>query len=131
MSPSEKKVLKPKDYEKMISNMDIESFELKTSSILEARMTLIGIERIEEDLVEIRRQVSSDMRAVKLKYLNYNYNKSSILGSIKRTKVSSKRKSVDKKCNRELGPYEQVLYIIDDYLEQIKDVKDYIDKIKA
>jgi len=71
------------------------------------------------------------MRAIKLKYLNYDYNKSSLLGSIKRTKVSTKRKSVNEKCDRELGPYEQVLYIIDDYLEQIKNVKDYIDKIKA
>ncbi len=131
MAHSERKILKPKEYEKMISNLGIESFELKTSSILEARMTLIGIEQIEEDLLEIRRHISSDMRAVKLKYLNYDYNKSSILGSIKRTKVSTKRKSVDKKCDRELGPYEQVLYIIDDYLEQIKDVKDYISKIKA
>ncbi|MCZ3367186.1 MULTISPECIES: hypothetical protein [Methanobacterium] len=131
MPKIEKKILKAKEYERMISNLDIESFELKTSSILEARMTLIGIERIEENLLEIRRQVSADMRAVKLKYLNYDYSKSSLLGSIKRTKVSSKRKSIDKKCDRELGPYEKVLYIIDDYLEQIKDVKDYISKIKA
>ena len=131
MPEVEKKIVKPKEYERMISNLDIESFELKTSSILEARMTLIGIERIEENLLEIRRQVSADMRVVKLKYLNYDYNKSSLLGSIKRTKVSTKRKSMDKKCDRELGPYEQILYIIDDYLEQIKDVKDYIDKIKA
>ncbi len=131
MPKIEKKILKAKEYERMISNLDIESFELKTSSILEARMTLIGIERIEENLLEIRRQVSADMRAVKLKYLNYDYSKSSLLGSIKRTKVSSKRKSIDKKCDRELRPYEKVLYIIDDYLEQIKDVKDYINKIKA
>lgn len=131
MPKIEKKILKAKEYERMISNLDIESFELKTSSILEARMTLIGIERIEENLLEIRRQVSADMRVVKLKYLNYDYSKSSLLGSIKRTKVSSKRKSIDKKCDRELGPYEKVLYIIDDYLEQIKDVKDYISKIKA
>ncbi|MGB9979511.1 hypothetical protein [Methanobacterium sp.] len=131
MPEIEKKILKPKDYERMVSDLDIESFELKTSSILEARMTLIGIERIEEALLEIRRQVSADMRSVKLKYLNYDYNKSSLLGHLKRTKVSTKRKSMDKKCSRELEPYEQVLYIIDDYLEQIKDVKDYIDKIKA
>ena len=131
MPEIEKKILKPKEYERMISNLDIENFELKTSSILEARITLVSIERIEENLLEIRRQVSADMRSIKLKYLNYDYNKSSLLGSLKRTKISTKRKSMDKKCNRELGPYEQVLYVIDDYLEQIKDVKDYIDKIKA
>jgi hypothetical protein len=131
MPEIEKKILKPQEYERMISNLDIENFELKTSSILEARITLVSIERIEENLLEIRRQVSADMRSIKLKYLNYDYSKSSLLGSLKRTKISTKRKSMDKKCNRELGPYEQVLYVIDDYLEQIKDVKDYIDKIKA
>ena len=131
MSEVEKKILKPKDYERMVSDLNIENFELKTSSILEARMTLIGIERIEENLLEIKRQISADMRSVKLKYLNYDYHKSSLLGSIKRTKVSTKRKSMDKKCNSELKPYKQVLYIIDDYLEQIKDVKEYISKIRA
>ena len=131
MPKIENKILKPKDYERMVSNLDIENFELKTSSILEARMTLIGIERIEGNLLEIRLQVSTDIRAVKLKYLSYDYSKSSLLGSLKRTKVSTKRKSMNKKCNRELEPYNQVLYIIDDYLEQIKDVKDYINNIKA
>lgn len=131
MSGPEKKILKPKDYEKMVLSLDIESFELKTSSILEARMSLIGIERLEENLLEIRQQVSADMRVIKLKYLSYDYNKSSILGTLMRTKASTKRKSMNKKCNRELRPYEQVLYIIDDYLEQIGDIKDYINKIKA
>jgi hypothetical protein len=131
MPKIENKILKPKDYERMVSNLDIENFELKTSSILEARMTLIGIEKIEKNLLEIRLQVSTDIRTVKLKYLSYDYNKSSLLGSLKRTKVSTKRKSMNKKCNRELEPYNHILYIIDDYLEQIKDVKDYINKIKA
>ncbi len=131
MSETEKKILKPNDYKRMVSNLDLESFELRTSSILEARMTLIGIERMEENLLEIRQQVSADMRAVKLKYLSYDYSKSSLLGHLKRTKISTKRKSMNKKCKRELEPYEQVLYIIDDYLEQIKDVKAYINQIKA
>ena len=131
MPEIEKKILKPKDYERMVSNLDIESFELKTSSILEARMTLIGIERLEENLLEIRLEVSADMRTVKLKYLSYDYSKSSFLGSLKRTKISTKRKSLNEKCKRELEPYKQVLYIIDDYLKQIEDVKEYINKIKA
>ena len=130
MSGPEKKILKPKDYEKMISNLDIENFELKTSSILEARITLVGIERIEEDLLEIRRQVSAEMRRIKLKYLGQDHTKSSLLGSLKGTKASARRKSMDNKCDRERGPYENVLYIIDDYLKQIEDVKEYINEIK-
>jgi hypothetical protein len=131
MSGSEKKILKPKEYERMISKLDIESFEIKTSSILEARITLIALERLEEDLLDIKRRISADMRVIKLKYLDHNYNKSSFLGSLKRTKASTKRKSLDNKCDRELGPYKKVLYIIDDYLKQIDDIKEYIDKIKA
>jgi len=131
MSGSEKKILKPKDYERMISNLDIESFEIKTSSILEARITLVSLERLEENLLEIRRKISADMRAIKLKYLDHNYNKSSFLGSLKRTKASTRRKSMDNKCDRELGPYKNVLYLIDDYLKQIDDIKKYIDEIKA
>ena len=130
MPPSKEKTLKPKDYEKMVLDLDLENFEIKTSSLLEARMTLIGIERMEENLLEIKRYVSADMRTIKLKYLSYDYSKSSILGRLKRTKISTRRKSMNKKCNRELEPYSHVLYIIDDYLEQISDVKEYLNKIE-
>ncbi len=130
MPGPEKKILKPKEYERMISNLDIDNFELKTSSILEARITLVGIERLEEDLLEIRRQVSTDMRRIKLQYLSHDHAKSSLLGSLTRPKASARRKSLNNKCERELGPYKNVLYIIDDYLKQIGDVKEYINKIK-
>lgn len=131
MPGSERKILKPKEYERMISKLDIENFELKTSSILEARITLVSLERLEEDLLEIKREISGDMRAIKLKYLGHDHAKSSLLGSLKRTKASTRRKSLDDKCDRELGPYKKVLYIIEHYLEQIEDVKEEINKIKA
>lgn len=126
----EKKILKPKQYQKMIRELDIENFELKTSSILEARMSLIGINQLEENLLEIRRDISADMRSIKLKYLGRNHSKVSFLG-LKKTNAAARRKSLDKKCDGELGPYKKVLYIIDDYLEQIEDIKKYINSIKA
>ncbi len=131
MSGPERKILKPKDYEKMISSLDIENFELKTSSILEARITLVSLERLAEDLLEIRREVSGDMRAIKLKYLGHDHTKSSLIGSLRGTKASTRRKSLNDKCDRELGPYKNVLYIIDHYIEQIEEVKKDINEIKA
>jgi hypothetical protein len=131
MPGPERKILKPKDYERMVSSLDIENFELKTSSILEARITLVSIERLEENLLEIRRDISRDMRAIKMKYLGYDYNKSSLLGSLKRTTATSKRKSLDNKCNRELESYNKVLYTINHYLEQIENVKEYINNLKT
>jgi len=131
MPVPEKKISKPQDYKKMVLNLDIDNFELKTSSILEARMTLVGIERLEENLLEIRRDISRDMRSIKLKYLGHDHNKSSLLGSLKKTKASSRRKSLDNKCNRELEPYNKVLYIVDHYLKEIENVKDYINNLKT
>ena len=129
MSGVQKKTLNPKQYQKMIQELDIENFELKTSSILEARMTLIGINRLEESLIEIKRGISADMRTIKLKYLDHDYSKSSFFG-LKKTKTSTKRKSLNNKCNHELKPYNNLLYMIDDYLEQIEGVKKYIDNFK-
>lgn len=131
MSGVERKIVKPKEYQKMISNLDIENFELKTSSLLEARITLVGIERLEESLLEIRRNISADMRSIKLKYLGHDHSKSSLLGSLKRTKAATRRKSLDNKCERDLGPYKNVLFIIDDYIKQIEEVKEYINSLET
>ena len=130
MSVVEEKILKPKQYQKMIQELDIENFELKTSSIFEAKLTLIAIKRLEEELLEIKRSVSADMRSIKLKYIGHDYSKSSFFG-LKKANVVAKRKSLNNKCNRELVPYDNLLFIIDDYIKQIEDVKDYISDIKA
>lgn len=36
---------------------------------------------------------------------------------------------MQKKLDRELGPYQNLLDIIDDYLQQIEEVKEYINNI--
>jgi len=126
------KTLKPNDYKKMIQKLDIENFELKTSYVFEAKSTLVNLLRLEEYLNEIRRCVSSDMREIKLKYLKSDYlNKSSIIDSLSlnKPKVSKKRIEMQKKLDRELGPYQNLLDIIDDYLQQIEEVKEYINNI--
>jgi len=126
------KTLKPNEYKKMIQKLDIENFELKTSYVFEAKSTLVNLLRLEEYLNEIRRCVSSDMREIKLKYLKSDYlNKSSIIDSLSlnKPKVSKKRIEMQKKLDRELGPYQNLLDIIDDYLQQIEEVKEYINNI--
>ncbi|MDI6723934.1 MAG: hypothetical protein QMD61_04750 [Methanobacterium sp.] len=126
------KTLKPNDYKKMIQKLDIENFELKTSYVFETKSTLVNLLRLEEYLNEIRRCVSSDMREIKLKYLKSDYlNKSSIIDSLSlnKPKVSKKRIEMQKKLDRELGPYQNLLDIIDDYLQQIEEVKEYINNI--
>lgn len=132
MQRVKEKTLKPNDYKKMIQKLDIENFELKTSYVFEAKSTLVNLLRLEEYLNEIRRCVSSDMREIKLKYLKSDYlNKSSIIDSLSlnKPKVSKKRIEMQKKLDRELGPYQNLLDIIDDYLQQIEEVKDYINNI--
>ena len=127
MSSTENKMTKPKEYQKMINALDIENFELKTSNALEARITLVNLQRLEEELHEIRRNVSGNMRAISLKYLESRQQKSSFLGL--KSKTSSRRKSLDTKKVKEQGPYKKVLYIIDDYLNQIEEIKEYIDNL--
>lgn len=132
MSEDGRENLSPKQYNRMIEKLDIENIELKTSSIFEAKTTLVQLLRLEESLLEIRKGVSGEIRAIKLKYLSHN-EKSSVLGSfsLRKPKLSSKRKSAHDKCEREIGPYKKVLYIIDDYLKQIEEVKEYIDSIEV
>jgi len=133
MPKAREKKLKPRDYKKMIQNMDIENFELKTSYIFEAKATLINLLRLEDHLKEIRHCVSKDMREIKLKYLKSDYmNKNSFVDSLtlKKSKVSKKRISMQKKMDKEVGPYQNLLEIIDDYLEQIEEVKEYINSVK-
>jgi len=120
-------MMKPKEYQKMINALDIENFELKTSNALEARITLVNLGRLEEELLEIRRNVSGDMRAISLKYLESRQKKSSLLG--RKTKISSRRKSLDTKKEKEHGPYKKVINSIDDYLKQIEEIKEYIDNL--
>ncbi len=133
MQIAREKKLKPSDYKKMIQKLDIENFELKTSYIFEAKATLINLLRIEDHLKEIRHCVSSDMREIQIRYLKSDYlNKTSIVDflSLKKSRVSKKRISMQKKMDKEVGPYQNLLEIIDDYLQQIEEVKDYINSIK-
>jgi hypothetical protein len=130
MPSSENKILKPKGYQSMINELDIESFEVKTSSIFEARITMVNLERLEEVLLEIKHSISGDMRAITLKYLDSNQNQSSFLG-LKKTKTATRRKSLDKKREKKLEHYRKIIYIIDDYLQQIEEVKEYINSLKA
>jgi hypothetical protein len=128
MPPTLDKILKPKEYEKRINELDIENFELKTSSILEARLTMVNIERLEETLMEIKKGISGDMRVITFKYLDSNQNQSSFLGF--KTKTSSRRKSLANKREKELKPYRKSMYTIDDYLQQIEEIKEYINSLK-
>lgn len=130
MSVVEKTILSPKEYQKIIRELDIENIELKTSSLFEAKTTLVQLLRLEENLYEIRNSVSGDIRAIKLKHLTSGYaNKSSLFG-LRRTKISTKRMSMNIKCDKEAGPYKHILDIIDEYLEQIEAAKNYIDNLE-
>lgn len=128
MPATENVMIKPKEYKKMISKLDIENFELKTSSILETRLTMVNLERLEEDLLEIKRSISGNMRAITLKYLDSKQNQSSFLG-LSKTKTASRRKSLASKREKELGPYRKIVYTIDDYLQQIEEIKDYLNNL--
>jgi hypothetical protein len=70
------------------------------------------------------------MRAITLKYLDSNQNQSSFLG-LKKTKTATRRKSLDKKREKEQEPYKKIIYIIDNYLQQIEEVKEYINSLKT
>lgn len=130
MSVVEKTILSPKEYQKMIRELDIDNIELKTSTLFEAKTTLVQLLRLEESLLEIRNFVSGDIRTIKLKHLNSGYaNKSSLFG-LRRTKLSTKRMSMNTKCDKEAGPYKHLLDIIDDYREQIENAKNYINDLE-
>ena len=86
MPSTANKILKPKEYQNMINKLNIEGFEFESSSILETRMIMVNLEQLEEILLGIKRNISRDMRAIKLKYLDSHQKSQSSFLCLKKTK---------------------------------------------
>ena len=128
----EGEILNPDVYYQQLQEMYIDESDLNLSSDFEARATLVKLNRLESDVIKLKRSISKDMRTIRTMYLDESIiEKPKFLGLFNREKKLSraeKRKKLLAERENNLVPYNEIIDIIDDYIMQIDDLKKYIEK---
>ena len=124
--------LDPETYYGMLQELYIDDDEVDLSSDFEARATLVKLKRLQKDILKLRREITTDMRTIRTIYLDESIiEKPKILGLFsigKKLSHTEKRKKLLHERKRALIPYEEIIALIDDYIEQIEDLKKYIER---
>lgn len=124
--------LNPEAYYGMLQELYIEDEEIDLSSDFEARATLVKLKRLEKDILKLRREITTDMRTIRSIYLDESIiEKPKVLGLFrlgKKLSHTEKRKKLLHERKRALMPYEEIIVLIDEYLEQIEDLRKYIER---
>ncbi|MGF7118357.1 hypothetical protein [Methanobacterium oryzae] len=122
----------PEIYYGKLQELYIEDDEIDISSDFEARATLVKLKRLEKDVLKLRREITTDMRTIRTMYLDESIiEKPKILGLFtlgKKLSHTEKRKKLLHERKRSLMPYEEIITLIDDYIEQIEDLRKYIER---
>ncbi|MBI5681367.1 MAG: hypothetical protein HZC47_10775 [Methanobacterium sp.] len=130
MEEDEFLIISPEEYYEKLQEMYIDESELNLSSDFEARSTLVKLQRLESDILKLRREITKDIRSLRNLYLNESIiEKPKILGIIsigKELSHTEKRKKLLSERARQLRPYEEIIEIIDDYILQVEDLRKYI-----
>lgn len=120
-------------YSQQIDDLGIEDLEIDLSSIEVAMGTLNELTEMEDILKKLRYNLHIDVRKIRMDYLkkfrelNDSSKKPGFLGRKKPfEKVIKKKKSLIKERDLEIKSYEIVEKIINNYLEQIEDSREYI-----
>lgn len=125
-------MVSPRRYREQLENMEIEGLEIDVSSIRKAMEVLNSLEEYEKVLRQIRYNVRSDVRNIRMDYLDKlqkidGSNKKGLLGREKsKEKILKEKKSLKKDRDVEIAAYDIVENMIDNYLAQIEDARDYI-----
>lgn len=131
METHEGETLNPDIYYQQLQEMYIEESDLNLSSDFEARATLVKLDRLESDVIKLKRSISQDMRVIRNMYLDESIiEKPKVLGLFnvgKKLSHTEKRKKLIEERENSLIPYKEVIDIIDDYIIQINDLKKYIE----
>ena len=121
----------PNVYYQQLQEMYIEESDLNLSSDFEARSTLVKLNRLENDVLKLKRSISKDMRAIRTMYLDESIiEKPKFLGVFsvgKKLSHTEKRKKLITERENSLKPYKEITDIINDYILQIEDLRKYIE----
>ena len=117
-------MISPKVYEQQINDLEIEGMEISPNNSDDANVILKNLLNIEDILQRIRYNVRMDIRAIRKDYIN---NVREIENSKKSIKIKKKdKRNLIEKRDVDIVPYEDLEYILDDYLRQIDLAKNYI-----
>lgn len=123
-------VRNPEEYYYMLQEMYLDESELNLSTDFEARSSLVKIKRLKSDVLDLRREITKDMRTIRNMYLDESIiEKPKILGVIsigRKLSPTEKRKKLIHERERNLVPYQEIIEMVDDYIEQIEDLEKYI-----
>ncbi|GAB4306453.1 MAG: hypothetical protein Kow0019_01320 [Methanobacteriaceae archaeon] len=128
-------VLDPKFYREQITNLEIEGLNLNVNSVADSLQLLVKLRKIEKTLVKIKYNIRMDMRSIRKEYLNKieELNKPVKVMKVfnrklnKKDSLKYKKKIVDERDNK-IKPYELLERLIDDYLLQIHDARNNLEK---
>ncbi|HNR25179.1 MAG TPA: hypothetical protein PKI66_00515 [Methanobacteriaceae archaeon] len=125
-------MVSPRRYWEQLENLEIEGLEIDVSSIRNAMEVLNSLEEYEKVLRQIRYNVRSDVRNIRMDYLHQlqkieSSNKKGLFGREKsKETILKEKKSLKKERDLEIAAYDIVENMIDNYLAQIEDARDYI-----
>lgn len=132
MEEDEVYFLDPETYYGKIQELYIQDEDIDISTDFEARGTLVKLQRLEKDVLNVRREITTDMRTIRNLYLDESIiEKPKILGLFrigKKLSPTEKRKRLLHERKYKLAPYEELLVLIDDYIKQIEDLRKYIER---
>jgi hypothetical protein len=114
-------MISPKVYDKQIKDLKIEGMEISPNNSDDANILIENLSNIENILERIRYNIRMDIRAIRKTYIK----KIKELENSSKRKIKEKKKLIDKR-NLEIAPYEEMEYIVDDYLRQINLAKNDI-----
>lgn len=131
MEQNESSYESPEVYYAELEELYIDEDELDLSSDFEARATLVKLRRLEKDLLKLKRKISTDMRTIRNMFLDESIiEKPKLLGIFsmqKKLTRTQKRKKLLLEREKALEPYKEITEYIDDYIEQIKELRKYIE----
>lgn len=125
-------MVSPRRYREQLENLEIEGLEIDVSSIRNAMGVLNSLEEYEKILRQIRYNVRSDVRNIRMNYLDKlqkieGSSKKGLFGREKsKEKILKEKKALKKDRDLEIAAYDIVENMIDNYLVQIEDARDYI-----
>lgn len=119
------RIKRPEEYEKTLDELNIDKFELKASNVFETKLSKVYIKRLDSSLNEMKKNISKDITAIKMKYL---VSKKELESSER--KIALKNILKVNKRDKELEPYNELLIIINEYLHYVKEMKEYMDKLE-
>ena len=105
-----------------IDDLEIEGMEISINNSDDANILLENLLNIEDILERIRYNIRMDIRAIRKNYIK----KINELENSKKNIKMKDKKNLMVKRDSDVVPYEELEYIVDDYLRQINSAKNYI-----